>query len=105
MLHFIPALLLLLVNSHLGHPGELSGFVPTPKMIWALRQPDNSPAVRRQVASMAVRALAWVGRWQSPVSYEILHETDLQIVAADAAQAIHCPDAFGRGDRSRDGPA
>lgn len=104
VLHFIPALLLLLVNGHLGQPGELAGFLPAQRMIVALSQPKDSLTLRRKATSMAIRVLAWVGRWKSPTPSETL------TLGGDPTSVIDnpmlsIPEANERSDRSRDGPA
>ncbi len=104
VLHFIPALLLLLVNGHLGQPGELAGFLPAQRMIVALSQPKDSMTIRRKATSMAIRVLAWVGRWESPVPGETLTLGGEQPGAIDITR-VSIPDANERSDRSRDGPA
>lgn len=103
VLHFIPALLLLLVNSHLGNPGELAGFLPAQRMILALSQRQDSPTVRCRTATFAVQALAWVNRWQSFAPEEEARPSGPMVVYDDPvarAAEEYCPS-----DRSRDGPA
>ena len=104
MLHFIPALLLLLVNGHLGQPGELAGLVPAQRMIVALNQPKDSLTLRRKATSMVIRVLAWVGRWKALSPDGTIAVGGEQTGVSDCAR-LSFPEADGRSDRSRDGPA
>ncbi|MBL8060311.1 MAG: hypothetical protein JNK63_06305 [Chthonomonas sp.] len=104
MLQFIPALLLLLVNSHLGQPGELGGFLPAQRIIFALSQKPDSPAVRSRAASLAVRALSWINRWQTFAPNSELVDEDAAFSPAVELPAFSSA-SFLESDRSRDGPS
>ncbi len=107
MLHFLPAILLLLVNGHLSGTGDFSQWLFTERVIQAWARPLDEPRTEVPPASMrlAVRALAWVTRWQNPCPDIATDEgSDSKNVVLGKSEPLKFLLIVKAGDRSRDGP-
>lgn len=98
------------MNGHLATPGDVTALMHTERVIIALGllpEPDAGRAIRgpQQSVRLAIRALAWVSRWQNPAPAEEV-STSLSAVQRFAFEddLWHTSLVVLAGDRSRDGP-
>ncbi len=98
------------MNGHLAGPGDVMALMHTERVIIALARqprPEGAGEVQqpRETMRLAIRALAWVGRWQTPAPQEMCEATPKSQTAIEPfGEIVRLPEGFRAGDRSRDGP-
>ncbi len=96
------------MNGHLAGPGDVMALMHTERVIIALARqprPEGTGEVHqpRETMRLAIRALAWVGRWQTPAP-QIEASPKNQTAIEPFGEIVRLPEGFRAGDRSRDGP-